>query len=288
MKKGRIIKLIGGLYTVIDESGQKSILKPLGIFRYKHLSLKVGDFVLFDQDSIYELLPRINEMDRPTIANIDQALVITSCKHPDFSSILLDKFLSLIEFNHIQPIIIITKVDLLTKEERTALEEILSYYQKYYPVIYFSTKTGEGKQAILEVVDQKVNVLTGQTGAGKSSLFNSIDPTLNLATDEISEALGRGKHTTRHVELIPFSGGWIADTPGFSKLEFLGLEDYQLKDCYPDFFEVSSNCRFKGCMHVNEPGCLVKNLVETGQIPQSRYSNYLKLIDEIQAIKKKY
>ena len=288
MKKGRIIKLIGGLYTVVDESNEKTVVKPLGIFRYKNLSPKVGDFVMYDQDSIHELLPRVNDLERPTIANIDQALLITSCKKPDFSSILLDKFLALIEFNHIKPIIIITKIDLLTEEELRVLKKFMSYYEKYYTVIYFSTKTEVGKLEIMKIASHKVNVLTGQTGAGKSSLFNSIDPSLHLATDEISLALGRGKHTTRHVELIPFTDGWIADTPGFSKLEFFEMEEVQLKDSFPDFFELGSDCKYNMCLHVNEPGCAVKKAVKENRVPEERYNNYVKLYEEIKAIKKKY
>lgn len=134
----------------------------------------------------------------------------------------------------------------------------------------------------------KVNVLTGQTGAGKSSLLNLLDPSLDLATDEISEALGRGKHTTRHTELIPLFGGWIADTPGFSKLDFTGMEDVMLKDCYPDFLERSDHCRFHGCLHVSEPGCAVKDSLSTGEIPEERYQNYRKLLEEVRAIPKRY
>lgn len=288
MKKGRIIKLIGGIYTVRDESAKTYELKPLGIFRYKKISPKVGDFVVFDNTTILEVEDRFNDLVRPAICNIDQALLISSSKRPDFSSILLDKFLALVNYNHIEPVIVITKIDLLTHEERTSLERYMSYYHQFFKVIFFSTKTKEGLDEILEVIKDKVNVLTGQTGAGKSSLLNTIDPTLNLATNEISMALGRGKHTTRHVELIPFGDGLIADTPGFSKLEFIDIDEAGLKDSFPDFFKLSSKCKFHGCLHEKEPGCAVKAAVENNTVPQERYDNYLKLREEIKQIKKRY
>lgn len=288
MKKGRIIKLIGGLYSVVDEFHQISVVKPRGVFRHRKIEPKVGDFVMYDSVTVHEVLPRFNELNRPSICNIDQALLISSSVQPDFSSLLLDKFLAMVEFNHIQPIIVITKIDLLSKSELEMLKSKLNYYKGFYQVIYFSTKTKEGLEEIKQVINDKVNVVTGQTGAGKSSLLNTIDPSLNLATNEISIALGRGKHTTRHVELIALENGWIADSPGFSKLEFYDMEDMQLKDCYPDFFQIGANCKFNVCMHLSEPGCAVKKDVEEGKIPQERYTNYLKLLDEIRSFKKKY
>lgn len=288
MKKGRIVKLIGGIYTVRDESSKTYELKPLGIFRYKKISPKVGDFVVFDETTILEVEDRFNDLVRPAICNVDQALLISSSKRPDFSSILLDKFLALVNYNHIEPVIVITKIDLLSTEERTSLEQYLTYYKKYFKVIFFSTKTKEGLSEILEVIKDNVNVLTGQTGAGKSSLLNTIDPSLDLATDEISLALGRGKHTTRHVELIPFGDGLVADTPGFSKLEFIDMDEAGLKDSFPDFFEMSGECKFHGCLHEKEPGCAVKTAVLNHIVPQERYENYLKLREEIKQIKKKY
>ncbi len=288
MKKGRIIKLIGGIYTVVDDSFVRTEMRPLGVFRYKKISPKVGDIVMYDAFSIHEVLERTNDLVRPSICNVDQALLISSSKKPDFSSILLDKFLALVEFNRILPVIIITKIDLLSENELKELKNYLAYYERYFKVIYFSTKTKVGLEEVIQTIDSKVNVLTGQTGAGKSSLLNTIDPNLNLATDEISLALGRGKHTTRHTELIQLHGGWIADTPGFSKLEFTDMEEVQLKDCFPDFFDLSHECKYNGCMHEQEPGCKVKEAVLNKLIPLERYQNYLKLKDEIHHIKKKY
>ncbi|MCK5764168.1 MAG: ribosome small subunit-dependent GTPase A, partial [Clostridiales bacterium] len=201
---------------------------------------------------------------------------------------LLDKFLAMIEAYNILPIIIVTKVDLMNEEELNVLKTHLSYYEKYFKVIYFSKVTRVGIKEILDITKNKVNVLAGQTGAGKSSLLNTIDPNLNLETNEISKALGRGKHTTRHVELFEFGSGYIADTPGFSKLEFQDFESDQLKYYYPDFFKLSDKCKFHECTHVHEPKCEVKRLVEIGEIPNFRYDNYVTIFHEIQAIKPMY
>ncbi len=288
MKKGRITKLIGGLYTVVDDNKDIYVVKPLGIFRHRNISPKVGDIVDFTADNITKVYERKNELYRPMISNVDQALLINSAKKPNFSFLLLDKFLALIEAFNIVPIIIVTKIDLMDESELSDLKEKLAYYERYFEVIYFSKITREGVDKVLNITDNKVNVLAGQTGAGKSTLLNTIDPKLNLETNEISKALGRGKHTTRHVEIYEFGKGYIADTPGFSKLEFLDFECDQLKYYYPDFFEHSSKCKYHECNHVHEPNCEVKRLVHAGEILQIRYDNYVTIYQEIEAIKPKY
>ena len=288
MEKGRIIKLVGGLYTVVDKDKNLFVLKPLGVFRYKKISPKVGDIVDFDNDNILKVYERVNELYRPTISNVDQVLLVNSAKKPNFSFLLLDKFLAMIEAYNILPIIIVTKVDLMNEEELQVLKSNLSYYEKYFKVIYFSKVTRVGVQDVLDITKNKVNVLAGQTGAGKSSLLNTIDPNLNLETNEISKALGRGKHTTRHVELFEFGSGYIADTPGFSKLEFQDFQSDQLKYYYPDFFKLSDKCKFHECTHIHEPKCEVRRLVEIGEIPKFRYDNYVTIFHEIQAIKPMY
>lgn len=288
MKKGRIIKLTGGLYTVIDENKNRYELKPLGIFRILENKPKVGDIVTFDEQSINGLFPRENNLLRPAIANVDQALLVHAAKAPDFSFPLMDRFLILIESAGIRPVIIISKMDLLSTLERELLEKKLAYYRHYYPVIYFSTKTKEGQEAIEQITRDKVNVLAGQTGAGKSSLLNAMNPELELATDEISKALGRGKHTTRVVELIQFHDGWIADTPGFSYLELVDIDKDRLRELYPDFTEYSAACRYNSCSHTHEPGCAVKDAYREGKILAERYENYVKFLEEIQAIKPRY
>jgi ribosome biogenesis GTPase len=287
-KQGRITKLIGGLYTVVDQDNKSYKLKPLGVLRHKRIQPKVGDYVIFNEDSIINVLERKNDLYRPMIANVDQVLLVNSTKKPDFSFLLLDKFLTLIEANDIKPIIIISKIDLLEKAEIEALKAKINYYEKFYKVIYFSAKTNFGMDEILKITSGKINVLAGQTGAGKSSLLNCIDPDLELDTNEISEALGRGKHTTRHVELIRFGDGYIADTPGFSKLEFVDYQADQIKFYFPDFFELSSKCKFYECTHIHEPGCAIKKAYDSGEILPERYEDYKFIYNEIKAQKPIY
>lgn len=288
MKEGRIVKLVGGLYTVMDSSGETYVLKPLGIFRHRNIQPKVGDLVEFNEDSITKVKARKNDLYRPMIANVDQVLLVNSAKKPSFSFLLLDKFLTLIEAKDIKPIIIITKIDLLNNQELKTLKDKLKYYENFYKVIYFSSKTKENIDQIIEITTDKTNVLAGQTGAGKSTILNVIKPDLELKTNEISTALGRGKHTTRHVELIEFGHGFIADTPGFSSLEFKDLTSDEIKYYFIDFFEMSHQCKFNECTHTHEPGCEVKKQVEMGHVLQERYDDYKTIYQEVKNQKPMY
>jgi len=288
LKQGKIIRLTGGLYSVVDDAGTVVDLRAAGIFRHHDESPKVGDEVTFDAGAIRTLLPRRNDLARPAIANVDQALLVNACKEPDFSFLLLDQFLILIEAAGVKPVIVVSKIDLLGEILLTELKRKLAYYESFCPVVYVDSLSADGAEAVKPYLKGKTSVLAGQTGAGKSSLLNAVDPTLNLATDAISIALGRGKHTTRTVELIPFGDGLVADTPGFSKLEFEGFDHRRVKDFYPDFVRLQDRCRFNGCGHVHEPGCAVKAAVADGTILPERYANYLKIREEIKNIKPKY
>lgn len=288
MKKGLITKLTGGLYTVRDEDKNSHELKARGKFRHTNESPMVGDNVLYDGKFIMEILERKNSLNRPPLANIDQAILINSCKEPDFSFNLLDRFLLLIEHESITPIIVITKVDLMNDLELNKLKEDMKYYETFYQVIYTSTVTKEGADDFKELFKDKINVFAGQTGAGKSSLLNVLEPSFNLKTDIISKALGRGKHTTRHSEMYELFEGLVADTPGFSKLDFIDIKEENVPDCFVDFFELSSECKFRGCHHLNEPKCKVKQELEAGNILPSRYRNYKLIIQEIKEQKIKY
>jgi ribosome biogenesis GTPase len=288
LKEGRIVKLVGGLYTVMESNGETYVLKPLGIFRHRNIQPKVGDLVEFNEDSITKVKPRKNDLYRPMIANVDQVLLVNSAKNPNFSFLLLDKFLTLIEAKGIKPIIIITKIDLLNNQELKILKDKLKYYENYYKVIYFSSKTKKNIDQIIEITTDKTNVLAGQTGAGKSTILNVIKPDLELKTNEISTALGRGKHTTRHVELIEFGHGFIADTPGFSSLEFKDMTSDEIKYYFVDFFELSHQCKFNECTHTHEPGCEVKKQVELGHVLQERYDDYKMIYQEVKNQKPMY
>lgn len=270
---GKIVKLISNLWTV--ESVNKKInCTSKGKFRHLKVSPLVGDIVEFDPDSkvILSIHKRKNELVRPPIANVDQAVILTSCKEPNFSSNLLDKMLVIIEYNNIKPVICFTKYDLL--DDTFEIDEIISYYKKIGYDVFINNEIDKIKQ----IFKDKTSVLTGQTGVGKSSLLNKLEDDLNLPTGEISKALGRGRHTTRHVELLKIAGGLVADTPGFSSLDFLGMTKTDIKDNFTEFYEKSHKCKYQDCLHIKEDGCYIRKLVDSGVIRKTRYENYKKFI----------
>lgn len=273
--EGKIIKLISNDYTVLSNN-KKYICKSRGKFRKLKISPLVGDQVVFDDINNYilEVKKRKNELVRPPVANIDQAFIITSVKHPNFSTNLLDKLIDIIEFNNIEPIICFTKLDLLSKEEQNDIDMCINYYKKIGYKVFINTQISE----IKEQFKNKISVFTGQTGAGKSTLLNNINPNLKIKTDDISYALGRGKHTTRHVELIELENGFVADTPGFSSLEFIDMKDIDIRDNFVEFELYKEKCKYRDCMHDKEDECEVKNKVRSGDILESRYQNYLNFI----------
>lgn len=273
--EGKIIKLISNDYTVLSNN-KKYICKSRGKFRKLKISPLVGDQVVFDDINNYilEVKKRKNELVRPPVANIDQAFIITSVKHPNFSTNLLDKLIDIIEFNNIEPIICFTKLDLLNKEEQNDIDMYINYYKKIGYKVFVNTQISE----IKEQFKNKISVFTGQTGAGKSTLLNNINPNLKIKTDDISYALGRGKHTTRHVELIELENGFVADTPGFSSLEFIDMKDIDIRDNFVEFELYKEKCKYRDCMHDKEDECEVKNKVRSGDILESRYQNYLNFI----------
>lgn len=273
--QGRIIKNISNDYTVQTKTGDVFVCKCRGKFRNMKIIPLVGDEVLFDEENNYilEILPRKNELKRPPVSNISQVMILTSVKHPNFSSYLLDKLITIIEYNCIEPIICFTKLDLLNEEEMHEIETIMNYYQKIGYQVYRNTDL----EQIKHIFQDKITVFTGQSGAGKSTLLNHLDANLQLKTSEISYALGRGKHTTRHVELIPLFGGLVADTPGFSALDF-EMNKASIRDQFKEFEMYKEHCKYKDCMHDKEDHCMVKDKVEDGTILKSRYENYIQFI----------
>lgn len=274
---GRIIKCISNDYTVLADD-KTYLCKSRGKFRKLQLTPLVGDLVKFDEQHCYilEILPRKNSLVRPPVANIDQAILITSVKHPDFSSHLLDKLITVVEFNHIKPIICFTKLDLLEEKEKAKIEKIISYYREIGYEVFTNTEV----EKIKGIFKQKVSVFTGQTGAGKSTLLNNLDSTLQIKTGEISMALGRGRHTTRHTELLSIEGGLVADTPGFSALSLEELSPEDIRDQFVEFNQYRHLCKYKDCMHRKEQHCMIKEKVEDGTILKSRYDNYLNFIEK--------
>lgn len=312
--KGKIVKQISNHYDVLLEDGEVITARAKGKLRhmkldqdspfYKSVSSrskketvhmqinpKVGDHVvLYKDQEIYvmdEILPRKNDLFRPDIANIDQVLLVFSATMPDFNVKLLNKFLTILSFYHVDIYIILTKTDLLTMDEKKPIKEILNYYDLIgYPHIEINVKDLSDVSKIDDLMDSKVTVVSGQTGVGKSTLLNHLMPHLNIQTQEISLALGRGKHTTRHTELYPYKGGLIADTPGFSKLSFELIKKETLKEGFNEFSQYT--CKFSSCDHIKEPFCGVKEAVKQGLILQSRYEDYLSFYQEIEEIKIKY
>lgn len=294
MAEGRIIKALSGFYYVKTADHQVYQCRGRGVFRNQNITPLVGDFVDFEYDDpnegyIMEIKPRSNELVRPPISNITQAIIVTSAKAPDFNQTLLDRFLVLIESKGIKAVIFISKLDLLSEKEK---KEIEAYQQTYntigYETALLSTEDENSFQKITHYLKDEVTVIAGQSGVGKSSILNMLDTSLSLKTGEISESLGRGKHTTRHVELIDIHGGLVADTPGFSSLDFNEIEAEELSDCYPEFRERMHNCKFRGCLHVKEPKCAIKAAVANGEIASFRYENYLKFLEEIKMRKPRY
>ncbi|USS91136.1 ribosome small subunit-dependent GTPase A [Fructilactobacillus carniphilus] len=286
VQKGKIYQSLSGFYDIVL-NGKTYRTRARGNFRKHQIKPLVGDWVEFtapnqQEGYVLKVLPRFNELVRPPIANTDQALVVTSAVEPDFSASLLDKELVALERENIQPILVFTKVDLLSETAKPHFLQIVQNYRQLvgYPTIIATEPTADTQ--LLSRLTDKQTVVMGQTGAGKSTLLNHLDPELNLATGEISQALSRGKHTTRKVSLVTINGGLVADTPGFSSFETMDIQPTELKNYYPDFVRVAMNCKFRECVHINEPDCAVKQGVKNGTILTSRYEDY---VDQYQTIK---
>ncbi len=294
MAEGRIIKALSGFYYV--KSGDKVYAcKGRGVFRNQNITPLVGDFVLFDHTDegegyIQEIKPRSNELTRPPISNITQAIIVNAVSQPTFSPLLLDRFLVKVEAKYIKPCIVVTKKDLATDAEKEQLDEYMKDYEALgYPIYFVALDKNTGElEAINHRFTDEVTVLMGQSGVGKSTLLNVLNPNLRIETGEISKSLGRGKHTTRHVELIEMNDGLVADTPGFSSLEFTTMEQEQLSDYFIEMKAVKHACKFRSCLHVKEPKCAVKKAVETGDIKQYRYDHYMQFLQEIMERKPRY
>ncbi len=275
----RIIKNVSNQYTVYFDE-QVHLATAMGKLRLGKRPI-VGDFVriefLENKWVIQEVLDRKNQLIRPLVANIDQAIVVMSLKEPDFSYRLVDRLIFLISVEDIDPVLIVNKTDL---DSDAALKEVMDAYVPFgYSVI--ATTKGEDPQPIISLLKDKLSVLAGQSGVGKSSIINRIDSQYELKTQEISKVLGRGKHTTRHNELYNIGGGWIADTPGFSSLDFKHVDKLELAQSVPDF-KPYLTCRFRNCLHQSEPNCGVKEALMQGKIFQQRYDHYLECLDLIE------
>lgn len=274
---GLIIKIISNQYTILTEEGQEVLAVAMGKLRLGSKPL-VGDKVEYElldgRYAIQKILPRKNYLVRPAIANVDQAMIVMSAVQPVFSPLLVDKLIFLISYRDIEPVIVITKMDLVSPNDR-----INTYINDYAESGYQVITVGRDRDVedVRDALKGKITVLTGQSGVGKSTLLNRLDKDFAAATQEISKSMGRGKHTTRHTQLFPVGEGLIADTPGFSSLDFSRIDALTLAGKIHDFRN-AGECRFKDCKHVNEPDCAVKKKVELGEISRIRYNNYLETV----------
>ena len=268
--QGQIIKILSNDYFV-SKDNVTYVCKSRGQFRKDNITPLVGDYVIFDIDQKYilDVLPRKNSLIRPNVANIDQALVMTSLKKPDLDLVLLDRLLVTLKYSRVDAIICFSKKDLLSHSELKEVKKIVKYYSSIGYTVIFNNKL----RKIKKLLKNKTTVFTGQTGSGKSSLINKLNPSLSFDTGEISEALGRGKHTTRHTELVEMYHGKVLDTPGFSDVDLSKIDN--LKDYFVEFKKYP--CPYKDCEHINEKDCEIKRQVELGNILLSRYQNYKKL-----------
>ncbi len=284
IKNGRIVKSLAGFYY-IESNGEVYQTRARGNFRKKGMKPVVGDFVDFSAEEnsegyVLALHERKNQLIRPAIANIDQAVIVMSTVSPDFSLNLLDRFLVFLEHKHIKPLIYISKMDLLT--DWSEMRKFRENYENIGYQIFFDS------DELVKSLHDKVTVFMGQTGVGKTTLLNKIAPEMNLETGETSEKLGRGRHTTRHVEFFEVAEGLIADTPGFSSLDYEVDNAPDLNAAFPEIAEIGRNCKFRECTHTHEPECQVKMALEKHEILSSRYENYLQLLSEINKTRETY
>lgn len=283
----RIVRILSKDYTLLLEDGTRVTAVAMGKLR-KNESPVVGDLVeaevLHGTWGIQKIYPRRNCLIRPACANVDQALIVMSVKDPDFSPALIDRLSVLITHAGITPLLCITKCDLGISEETA--ERIAEYERG--PMKVLRTAKDSLNPEVAEVFRDRITVLTGQSGAGKSTLLNEINPEFRLETQEISKALGRGKHTTRHSELHEVAGGLVADTPGFSSLDFSHMQAEDLDEAVPDFAPYIGMCRFNDCVHENEPDCAIKQAVQDGRISRTRYGSYLDMLKLIRSRKESW
>ncbi|EDT14043.1 ribosome small subunit-dependent GTPase A [Clostridium perfringens] len=280
--EGIIIKGIGGFYYIKTDEGIIEC-KARGKFRFNSLKPMVGDRVTIKVENgkgvIEDIHERSSELIRPTVANVTQAFVVFAIKNPDINLDLLNRFLTLCEYNDIHAVVCLNKEDLCTGEEKENLKELINDIG--YEVLFINAKEGKGFDALKERLEHNITVLCGPSGAGKSTLLNSFIDREHMETGSVSEKIGRGKHTTRHSELIDVDNGYLVDTPGFTTLDVTFIDRDSLKYCFPEFNDYNNLCKFNGCNHYKEPKCAVKEAVEEGKINKLRYEFYIKTLEEI-------
>ena len=290
--QGKIIKGIAGFYYVHAEDLSIYECKARGIFRKDNVKPLVGDDVeleVLDAEertgNITRILPRRSRLIRPAVANIDQAMVIFAILKPEPNFNLLDRFLIMMEQQKLPCVICFNKSDIASGKEREALRS--AYETCGYRVLFISVKEQEGLEEVRSLLQGRTTTVAGPSGVGKSSLINYLHPQAEMETGAISEKIDRGRHTTRHSELFALDKeSYIMDTPGFSSLQLFNMEKEDLRDFYPEFRQYEERCKFRGCVHVSEPGCGVKEALADGKISDVRYHNYTVLYEELKGRKK--
>jgi len=282
-RKGVVSKFYSNLLVVEDiETGKQYLCKLRGKFKKQRIRPITGDIVEYEpivgnEGVVENIINRKNQLNKPSVANVDQVIIVTALEKPRVPYEIVDRFVLLVEKEGLPIIIVLNKVDLLAEEQIIEFEKI---YGRLYPVLRTSTKTGVGIDELKSHLCRKVSVFAGMSGVGKSSLLDTIDENLKLRTGEISERLGRGKHTTTTAELLRIaSGGWVVDTPGFASLEMAGIQSQELREFFVEF--ENEKCHFSDCSHVDEPGCYVREMIKKNKISRSRYESYLKFLREL-------
>ncbi|MBP1991430.1 ribosome small subunit-dependent GTPase A [Paenibacillus eucommiae] len=307
MPQGWIVKALSGYYYVLPEQANlhtKAVIqcRARGVFKKRGISPLVGDQVIYEltengEGTVTEVLPRTSELIRPPMANAKLAVLVFSVTEPALNLQLLDKFLVHVAHSGLDALLCFTKYDLLdfnsseqNEELKSKLHQVFQLYETIgYEVVITSAKRKQGIEEVSKRLANTISVFSGQSGVGKSSLLNAMNSNLDIETNAISMKLGRGKHTTRHVELWPLeNGGFVADTPGFSQLDFMEIEVEELSSCFKEFAAVAEGCRFRGCLHLHEPDCKVRDGSTEGNIAPSRYENYLTFLHEMKNRKKRY
>lgn len=283
LSEGRIVKGIAGFYYVQDLTGIMEC-KARGKFKKQGMVPMVGDRVLFSKvhGSIEEILPRTSQLIRPPVSNVDQAVIVFAVKFPDPNLVLLDKMTVLAVKEGLEVVLVFNKVDLDDDAQQISQKMEYIYGPTGFTIITTCSINGYHMEDLKARLQDRVSVFAGPSGVGKSSLLNAIEPGLALKTGAVSEKIQRGKHTTRHSELLELeSGGFVVDTPGFTSLELKDLEPDLLSSCFPDLEHYPGACRFDDCLHLEEPDCRIREAVGEGRICASRYDSYLHILNEI-------
>ncbi len=286
---GRITRAVAGFYYVQTQDGAVRKCRARGVFKKRGISPLVGDHVLMelhgvDEGVVTEVKPRHSELIRPPIANVDQALLVFSLADPPLSFYQVDKMLAMIESYSLRALLGFTKVDL--PESAGLFEKVRAIYEPMgYETVALSVRAGIGSRRVTELLAGRTTVLAGQSGVGKSTILGVLLPDEDAVTGEVGERSRRGRHTTRHVQLYPYAGGYVADTPGFSQFDFDAMEPVQLTSLFRDIAAVANGCAFRGCLHDQATGCAVLQAVSKGRIDQSRYGSYRQLLAELKDAK---